>query len=123
MVRFCLADKHDKYCCLYCKFSELGVPTKDLPAVVWGFFKDKHKTYSGHGCDCCSGVDEPYMVNNALWRKAKLGDRFLCLACLERRLGRALTVKDFIKAPINYGCFGFDCRTYVRLGSGMRKAA
>lgn len=34
-------------------------------------------------------------------------------ACIESRLGKKLTLEDFTDAPINYGMFMFDCRTYV----------
>src|SRR5215813_2211105 len=34
---------------------------------------------------------EYYMVHDALWRKAKMRSGFLCIGCLERRLGRMLT--------------------------------
>jgi hypothetical protein len=46
---------------------------------------------------------EYYMVHGALWRKAKMHSDggFLCIGCLERRLGRMLTVNDFTTAPVN----------------------
>jgi hypothetical protein len=44
---------------------------------------------------------EYYMVHDALWQKAKMRTGFLCIGCLERRLGRVLTVNDFTTAPIN----------------------
>jgi hypothetical protein len=41
------------------------------------------------------------MVHDALWQKAKMRTGFLCIGCLERRLGSMLTVNDFTTAPIN----------------------
>jgi hypothetical protein len=54
------------------------------------------------------------MIKNNLWNKVSKGDRFLCLGCVESRLGRSLALNDFIKAPINYGVFAFDVRNYVK---------
>jgi hypothetical protein len=34
---------------------------------------------------------EWYMVRNELWASAGLNDGFLCIACLESRIGRKLT--------------------------------
>ena len=56
---------------------------------------------------------EWYMVRPALWELAWIrspnrtvnqfgvSDGFLCIACLEARLGRRLTSADFIDAPVN----------------------
>lgn len=50
------------------------------------------------------GLNEAYMIHNALW-DGELGlDNtvdVLCVECLEKRLGRALTPADFTDAPIN----------------------
>lgn len=45
---------------------------------------------------------EWYMVSDAVWRAAK-GPRhgYLCIGCLEHRLGRQLDVADFIDTPVN----------------------
>jgi hypothetical protein len=42
-----------------------------------------------------------YMIHDSLWAAAGAGDGFLCIGCLERRLGRRLTPADFTAAPIN----------------------
>jgi len=61
---------------------------------------------SGFNCLDC-GVNtadnyEYYMVKNKIWRKAHPeDDGMLCIGCLEVRLGRVLTHKDFTSAPIN----------------------
>jgi hypothetical protein len=55
---------------------------------------------------------EYYMVRDDVWRAAGMPERepmpyskspgdFLCIGCLEARLGRALTASDFADAPIN----------------------
>lgn len=48
-------------------------------------------------CDDCAidvhSINEWFMVNSDLWPK---GVRFLCLGCLETRLGRALQFSDFL---------------------------
>ena len=48
-----------------------------------------------------AGRWEHYMVKNKLWKDAGMLDGFLCIGCLEHRLGRQLTPKDFTNAPIN----------------------
>jgi hypothetical protein len=37
----------------------------------------------------------------AVWWQSRAGNGQLCIRCLERRLGRALTAADFTAAPIN----------------------
>jgi hypothetical protein len=49
-------------------------------------------------CDkCTSSIGEYYMVRNEIWAASGLepNDGMLCLRCLERRLGRELTLDDF----------------------------
>jgi len=50
-----------------------------------------------------TGPWEYYMVRNELWEQATASTpaRFLCIGCLEFRIGRELTYYDFINAPIN----------------------
>lgn len=57
-------------------------------------------------CSDCSvdtsDINEYYMVLNSVWAKvATKHDRMLCIGCLEDRLKRKLTPKDFSSAPIN----------------------
>ncbi len=49
---------------------------------------------------------EYYMVHKALWNGAvpeqkERGGVMLCIGCLESRIGRQLTSKDFTDAPLN----------------------
>ena len=68
----------------------------------------KHKGYWEIDCDGCPGKNMPYSITNNLWSKVSSNtDRFLCLFCVEQRLGRKLASRDFIQAPINEGIFGF----------------
>ena len=70
-------------------------------------------------CDCgidTIATDEWYMVNDEVWEQAWAGrrrsqdvipggggliDEFLCIGCLEKRIGRTLCRTDFTDAPIN----------------------
>jgi hypothetical protein len=47
------------------------------------------------------GKWEWYMVRDAVWTEARAADGYLCIGCLERRLGRPLTSEDFSTAPVN----------------------
>lgn len=48
-------------------------------------------------CKDCNGYPDDYMVFHSTWRAAGMAPKggFLCLSCLERRLGRPLTSHDF----------------------------
>ena len=48
-----------------------------------------------------AGRWEHYMVREKVWAAAGLMNGFLCVGCLERRIGRLLVPSDFTKAPIN----------------------
>jgi len=61
---------------------------------------------SAFTCRDCEGSTENYMVHNALWGEFvpeddHQGGFFICLTCLEDRMGRELTIKDFTDKPIN----------------------
>lgn len=107
--------KHpDLFDCLYCKFSSLGVKTENLKEVAYGYNKENPHNYGGEGCSSCAGINEAYMIKNKLWKQVrKRGESYLCISCVESRLGRGLELRDFTDAPINFGTMGFDCRTYV----------
>jgi len=44
------------------------------------------------------------LVNNYVWSQTGIGTHggMLCISCLEKRIGRILTSKDFIDIPINH---------------------
>ena len=44
---------------------------------------------------------EWYMVTNKIWKAHGCGEGFLCIGCLEKRMGRTLTAKDFTVCPVN----------------------
>lgn len=49
-----------------------------------------------------SSLQEYYMVKDIVWNRAKLtSDGFLCIGCLENRLGRKLNSKDFKRCRLN----------------------
>lgn len=54
----------------------------------------------GCGCDHF-GEWEWYMVTDELWARIGMRGGWLCVACLERRLGRELEWLDFTDAPVN----------------------
>jgi len=41
------------------------------------------------------------MVKDEVWKQAGLGEGYLCIGCIEKRLGRQLNKADFTDAPIN----------------------
>jgi hypothetical protein len=47
------------------------------------------------------GKWEFYMVRNEIWQAVGSGRGFLCIGCLELRLGRVLKPRDFTSAEIN----------------------
>lgn len=50
------------------------------------------------------GIDEQFMVQNELWAlatEARPAD-FLCVGCIENRIGRRLRRHDFTGAPLNF---------------------
>jgi hypothetical protein len=53
--------------------------------------------------DCKCVHPGEYMVTSEVWESSGLGcsDGALCLPCLEKRLGRKVSIKDFINEPIN----------------------
>jgi hypothetical protein len=59
------------------------------------------------GIDTCppkpKGRWEHYMVHDAVWQAAGMTPfgGYLCVGCLEHRLGRELSARDFTAAPIN----------------------
>lgn len=44
---------------------------------------------------------EFYMVKNSMWEAMGAGTGYLCIDCLEGRLGRTLRAEDFSDVPLN----------------------
>jgi len=66
----------------------------------------RHKDKPNFPCMDCEintlAVSEYYMVKSPVWRQVVPDGRgFLCIGCLETRLGRQLTLTDFTDAPVN----------------------
>lgn len=49
-------------------------------------------------------IHEYYMVRPDIWQKYMKGHKgsFICIGCLEQRMGRRLQPSDFTHAPINH---------------------
>lgn len=55
---------------------------------------------TGHGSN---GIREYYVVQDDLWKKSRMkhDDGYLCVGCLEKRIGRQLHFTDFADYPVN----------------------
>lgn len=62
------------------------------------------------GCPChdcgvetsgLGNLNELYMLRNEIWKLTGVGEGYLCIGCLETRLGRELTGADFFGCPLN----------------------
>jgi hypothetical protein len=63
-------------------------------------------------------IKEYYMVHDEIWKTVWPANRgMLCIGCVEARLGRALTAKDFTDAPVNTGYFDYSERLAARLAA------
>jgi hypothetical protein len=87
----------------------MGLTCDSVRGICREAMKGKRKSaVCSVNCNDC-GVDtqdigEWYMVKDEVWAAAWLKRskrEFLCIGCLETRLGRRLTSDDFIDAPIN----------------------
>lgn len=58
--------------------------------------------------------NEYYMVHDQVWDSVATNG-MLCVECLEQRLGRLLTSKDFSLYPINFGAFPQSHTLYSRI--------
>lgn len=85
--------------------------------------KPKIKDYWETPCSGCSGFNVPYMVTDKIWKKVShnFKDRFLCLFCVEKRLGRKLKLEDFTDAWINQGVFGFNKQDWIDFRKIIRR--
>ena len=57
--------------------------------------------------DCgvnCLKINEYYMVTNSCWKRARMATLggLLCVGCLEKRLGKKLTPRNFMDCPLNW---------------------
>lgn len=48
------------------------------------------------------------MLHDEVWATIAAPEAFLCLACIEKRLGRGLTQDDLTSCPFNAGWIDFD---------------
>ena len=77
---------------------------------------------TNHKCDDCSRnvlkmKEFSFIVNNNIW--GKIGNpKFMCIECLEKRLGRKLVKKDFgWDIPMNFmGIYPRSKRLLSRMG-------
>lgn len=55
------------------------------------------------GIDCIE-INEYYMVTNACWKRSGMNTHggMLCIGCLEKRLGKKLTPRNFTDCPLNW---------------------
>jgi hypothetical protein len=76
-----------------CEYYE-SLSYEELDALCRSICKD-----CGTDTTPSEGAREDYMVHNELWRAAGMpeedGGFYLCIGCLEKRLGRELTAEDF----------------------------
>lgn len=79
-----------------------------------------------HSCADC-GVDtgawESFMVLDAVWAAAGDVDGYLCIGCVELRLGRVLTPDDFTPVGLNDDDPCDSVRLRTRKGSGRAVTA
>ena len=59
------------------------------------------------GCGVDTFANEYYMIQDALWRAVSRGALYLCIDCVERRLGRTLVRRS------SGGCRGQPGRTVI----------
>jgi len=56
-------------------------------------------------CEDCNydtySNNEYYMVKHSIWHIYGCGIGMLCIGCLENRMGRLLTYRDFLNCPLN----------------------
>jgi len=73
--------------------------------------KDYYKRFDGFRgsrfcCDECLGHHEPYMIQDELWLSIMPNRKgSLCFDCVEKKLGRKLTIEDFHNGAVNNPIF------------------
>lgn len=107
-----------------------GMDIEDLRAIVEAhdyYTSDEFKEAYGDGSNAkCLDCDihtvkagEYYNVHDRIWEAGGGEDGFLCIGCLENRIGRTLVPEDFGYCLINWDplCFR-SARFFDRLGWG-----
>ena len=74
--------------------------------------------------DCkvnCLKIKEYYMVTNSCWKRAGMQplSGMLCIGCLEKRLSKKLTARNFIDCPLNWRSVCLPNQVSSRLLSRM----
>lgn len=70
---------------------------------IWnGTYEVEYEPCSCSDCGWDTYPTEYYMVHDHIWyNEAGMSDGYLCLGCLEARIGRYLNLSDFTPYPIN----------------------
>ena len=70
-----------------------------------------------HCMDCGSDVtDEFFMIHHTLWAQYVDRKGWICVPCVEHRMGRISIRDDFILCPINVTTFRKTARLLERMG-------
>jgi hypothetical protein len=64
-------------------------------------------------------IKEYYMVSNRCWKRSGMKEGFLCIGCLEHRLGEKLKAINFKDCPLNWRNIIFPDGASSRLISRM----
>ena len=81
---------------------------------------DEHDLCVDCGVDCIE-IGEYYMVSDACWERAGMKPHggFLCIGCLEERLGEKLKSVNFKECPLNWRNILLNPNSSTRLLSRM----
>jgi len=63
--------------------------------------KKSHWLCADCGKDTFIESKDYYMVTTELWEKYGVGEKMLCIGCMEDRLGHKLTKEDITDCPVN----------------------
>jgi hypothetical protein len=80
-----------------------------------GVFRYPERRFYCVGCGD-DVTDEFFMIHHHLWDEYIRHGGWMCVSCVERRLGRELTRDDFILCPINVTTFRKTDRLLARMG-------
>lgn len=105
-------------------------PSFDSRVVGIAHYLARHMPCADCGADT---IDERYMVDHELWERfvgwRECGDlnvygpgsAYLCVGCLEGRIGRRLAPDDFIGCPLNVERRGWSARLLNRIDIQARR--